>query len=263
MLEVIDKGEVTQQHPAPLLFVHGAWQAGWCWDINFIDFFAEQGFRAVALSMRGHGASTPAKPSRIWSISDYLSDVASVADKLPAAPVMVGHSMGGFLVQKYLEDRELPAAVLLGSAPPRGQLRSLLRPMARHPWRCTKFSLTGKPAHLYGSSPAGARELFFGDKADDDLANAFAARLQSDSDRAIFFDMVAGNLVRTNRVSTPVLVIGGEKDRIYNQSDVRRTANAYHTEPVFMPGMGHELMIEPGWAAVAERIKCWLGQQGL
>jgi alpha-beta hydrolase superfamily lysophospholipase len=44
---------------------------------------------------------------------------------------------------------------------------------------------------------------------------------------------------------------------------VRRTANAYHTEPVFMPGMGHELMIEPGWAAVAERIKCWLGQQGL
>jgi pimeloyl-ACP methyl ester carboxylesterase len=263
MLEVIDKGKPTQQHPAPILFVHGAWHAGWCWDMNFLDFFAAQGFRAVALSLRGHGASSPAKCSRLWSVSHYLSDVASVADSLASPPVLVGHSMGGFLVQKYLENRTPPAAVLMASAPPRGQMRSLLRIARRHPWRCTKFSVTAKPTHLYASSPAGARELFFGDESPDSLAAVVAARLQSDSDRAIFFDMVAGNLVRTRKVSTPVLVFGGEKDRIYSQSDVRRTAKAYHTEPVFMPGMGHELMIEPGWAGVAESIKSWLGQHGL
>lgn len=263
MLEVIDKGKVSPQHPAPLLFVHGAWQAGWCWDVNFLDFFAAQDFRAVALSMRGHGESAPAKPSRLWSISHYLSDVASVVDKLSAMPVLVGHSMGGFVVQKYLEGRELPAAVLMGSAPPRGQLRSLLRSMARRPWGCTRFSLTGNPTHLYGSSAAGARELFFGDTATEALAASFAARLQPDSDRAIFFDMVAGNLVRTHKVSTPVLVIGGEKDRIYNQSDVRRTAKAYQTQPVFMPGMGHQLMLEPHWATVADTIKIWLSRHGL
>lgn len=263
MLELIDKGEVTRQHPAPLLFVHGAWQAGWCWDVNFLDFFAEQGFRAVALSMRGHGESAPAKPSRFCSISHYLEDLACVVDKLPAVPVLVGHSMGGFVVQKYLEGRELPAAVLMGSTPPRGQLRSLLRSMARRPWGCTKFSLTGDPRHLYGSSSAAARELFFGDQASEAIAADFAGRLQRDSDRAIFFDMVAGKLVRTNKIRTPVLVIGGAKDRIYNQNDVRRTAEVYQTEPVFMPGMGHQLMIEPGWDAVANTIKVWLSRQGL
>ena len=35
MLEVIDRGFVTDSHPAPLLFVHGAWHAAWCWDDIF------------------------------------------------------------------------------------------------------------------------------------------------------------------------------------------------------------------------------------
>jgi hypothetical protein len=30
MLEVIDKGSVTDSHPTPLLFVHGASIAAWC-----------------------------------------------------------------------------------------------------------------------------------------------------------------------------------------------------------------------------------------
>ena len=57
MLEVIDKGSATESHPVPLLFVHGAGHAAWCWDEHFLDFFADKGFRAVAVSLRGHGAS--------------------------------------------------------------------------------------------------------------------------------------------------------------------------------------------------------------
>jgi pimeloyl-ACP methyl ester carboxylesterase len=47
MLEVIDKGSVSDVHPVPLLFVHGAWHAAWCWDEYFLDFFAENGYRWV------------------------------------------------------------------------------------------------------------------------------------------------------------------------------------------------------------------------
>ncbi|PRC62971.1 alpha/beta hydrolase, partial [Mycobacterium sp. ITM-2017-0098] len=36
MLEVIDKGSASAAHPAPLLFVHGAWHAAWCWDEHFL-----------------------------------------------------------------------------------------------------------------------------------------------------------------------------------------------------------------------------------
>ena len=40
-------------------------------------------------------------------------------------------------------------------------------------------------------------------------------------------------------------------------------ARAYHTEAEFFPYMGHNMMLEPGWQAVAERIDSWLGAQGL
>lgn len=83
MLEVIEKGSGSAEHPTPLLFVHGGWHAAWCWE-NFLDFFADAGYRAVALSLRGHGASPTSKPLHRVSIADYLDDVAAVADELGA-----------------------------------------------------------------------------------------------------------------------------------------------------------------------------------
>ena len=38
IVEVIDKGSSSESHPAPLLFVHGAWHAAWCWDEHFLEF---------------------------------------------------------------------------------------------------------------------------------------------------------------------------------------------------------------------------------
>ena len=42
------------------------------------------GYRAIALSLRGHGGSPTAKPLSKCSIADYVEDVHSVADGLPA-----------------------------------------------------------------------------------------------------------------------------------------------------------------------------------
>ena len=99
MLEVIDKGRCSESHPAPLLFVHGAWHAAWCWDENFLGFFADEGYGAVAVSLRNHG-NNDKNNLRNLSVADLVSDVASVANDLPAEPVVIGHSMGGFVVQK-------------------------------------------------------------------------------------------------------------------------------------------------------------------
>ena len=115
MLEVIDKGSTTKAHPVPLLFVHGACHAAWCWDEHFLDFFADQGYRALALNLRGHGASATSKPLNKCTIADYVEDLTSVVGKLPTLPVLIGHSMGGFILQKFLESSEMPAAVLMSS----------------------------------------------------------------------------------------------------------------------------------------------------
>ena len=56
-LEILDKGRCTEAHPISLLFVHGALHAAGRWDEHFLDFFADKGYRALPLSLRGHGRS--------------------------------------------------------------------------------------------------------------------------------------------------------------------------------------------------------------
>jgi pimeloyl-ACP methyl ester carboxylesterase len=160
MLEVIDKGSSSESHPAPLLFVHGAWHAAWCWDEHFLDYFAEKGYRALAVSLRGHGGSPAQKRMQTCSVADFVNDVDSVANSLPTRPVVIGHSMGGFVVQKYLETHDAPAGVLVASMPTRGARGFMLRGMKRQPWHAIRAAVTTRSLHGY-KSPNLAREYFY------------------------------------------------------------------------------------------------------
>ena len=261
MLEVIDKGSVSESHPAPLFFVHGAWHAAWCWDEHFLSFFADRGYRAIAVSLRGHGGSPTQKPLRACSIADFVEDVSSVADNLPARPVMIGHSLGGLIVQKYLESHDAPAGILMGSVPPRGSLGSAVRWIKRHPWHFTKITITGKSLP-YVSTPELARERFFSAQTPAPQVLDYAARLQEASARA-GFECLLFNLPRPARVITALLVLGAANDGATSREEVLATARAYRTQAEFFPNMGHNMMLEPRWATVAERIHTWLGTRGL
>jgi pimeloyl-ACP methyl ester carboxylesterase len=260
MLEVIDKGAVGPSHPAPLLFIHGAWHAAWCWDEHFLGFFADRGYRAVALSFRGHGDSPTDKRLRDCSFADYLDDIASVARRLPSPPVLIGHSMGGALVQKYLEVNDAPAAVLMASSPPQGYLRSGLRWLRRHPWHFTKLSITGRSLP-YVSTPELARKRFFSPNTPEELVVRYSSRLQEESARSGRDGLLT--LPKPTKVRAPVLVLGAHHDGSVTPEEVRATARAYCTEPVFFGDMGHNMMLEPGWPAVAQRIDDWLVARGL
>lgn len=260
MLEVIDKGSVTDAHSIPLLFVHGAWHAAWCWDEHFLNYFADKGYRALALSLRGHGLSPAPGRLRDCSFDDYVSDVTAVADDLPVRPVVIGHSMSGVIVQRYLESRDAPAGVLMASMPPQGFLRSGLRWMRRHPWHFTRLSVTGRSLP-YVSTPELARERFFSPHTPESLVREYAARLQEESARSGLDGMV--KLPRPHRVTAPMLVLGAADDGAVTPQEVCATARAYGAEAQFFPGMGHDMMLEPGWAAVAERIDQWLVARGL
>lgn len=260
MLEVIDRGQATQTHPAPLLFVHGAWHAAWCWDENFLGYFAQQGYRALAVSLRGHGASRTHQRLKDCSFDEYLDDVLAVADSLPTPPVVIGHSMGGVVVQKYLEQRSAPAGILMASMPPQGFLKSGLRWIRRHPWHFTKLTVTGRSLP-YVSTPELARERFFSPQTPEEIVLGCAGRLQEESPRIGIDGMLKPP--RPDRVSTDLLILGAADDGAVTAEEVLATARAYGARAEFFDGMGHNMMLEPGWQAVAERIDGWLVSRGL
>ena len=258
-LEVIDKGATSRTHPVPLLFVHGACHAAWCWDEGFLDYFADRGFRSAAMSLRGHGASSTDKPLRRCSMADFVDDVDTVAASLEKPPVVVGHSMGGFIVQRYLEKQRSPAGVLLASIPPRGIGATSLRFMRRHPLVGMRSNISRRPEIAF--QQPRTREGLFSAGTPQNIVDACADRVQTESPRALWTDATF-RLPKPSRVAAPVLVLGGEHDGCFTPAEVHATARAYRTEADLFP-MGHNMMLEPGWPDVAARIESWLGERGL
>lgn len=114
-LEILSKHPGESPHPTPLLFIHGMLHGAWCWNVHFLEYFAQHGFDAYAVNLRGHGDSEGRGTLRWTRIADYVDDVANAARQLPGPPVLIGHSMGGFVIQKYLEDCDAPGGVRLSS----------------------------------------------------------------------------------------------------------------------------------------------------
>ncbi|OBJ53074.1 alpha/beta hydrolase [Mycobacterium sp. 1423905.2] len=258
MLEVIERGSTSAAHPTPLLFVHGGWHGAWCWE-HFLDYFADAGYRAVAVSLRGHGNSPCARSLHLCSVADYIEDIAETADRLGTKPVLIAHSLGGFVVQRFLESRSVPAAVLLASIPPQGVFGLATRVWRRQPWITVRSYTTGNLAGFINTPPLARQNLFCAQTPEAVVA-ACAARVQPEGLRAAMIDAMFRR-VRTKRVSTPMLVLGAADDGLVSRAEVQATAHAYGTEAEFFPNMGHNMMMEPGWPDVAERIHAWLGQR--
>lgn len=259
--------ETIREEPAfgarfvPLLFVHGMAHAAWCWTENFLPYFARHGYVSCALSLRGHGGSEGRTRLRWTSLADYVSDVTQVIAHMETHPVLVGHSMGGMIVQKYLESKAAPAAVLLASAPPQGVFRATLRVAIRHPWMFAKANMAASMLPLL-STPQLAREALFSDDMPEEQVGSYFSRLQEESYRA-YLDMMGLSLPKPRRVRTPVLVLGAADDRLISLRDVEATARAYRTRAEMFPEMAHDMMLEAGWQAVADRILSWLKGQGM
>jgi len=234
-----------------VILVHGAWHGPWCWD-DVAQRLAEHGHDVHALALRGHDGPT----GRIWHrVRDYVDDLRAVVSDRGMPAVLVGHSLGGLVVQKYLERHAAAGAVLMASVPTGGTLRAVYRIARRHPWRLLKANLSFSMRPLVDTR-ALTREWFFTPDTPVHVVERCLARLQDESYLA-FLDTVV-RPPRPARVRTPILVLGAELDAFFTVAEMRRTAEAYRTEAEILPGMGHDMMLEAGWPSVADRISAWI-----
>ena len=253
-LNVISRGP---SDGPPLLLIHGAWHGAWCWEGNYLDFFAEAGFATHALDLRGHGQSPAVRPMRWNRIRHYVDDAARVIATLPSPPVVVGHSMGGFVTQ-HLMRRGVPmrGAGLLCALPNSGALPVALKTLRRTPR--TFFRILSH-ASLWPmvEDPAHAGHLFLDREADADEIAAFHARL-SDESFMSFLDMTALALPRLPRKAPPVCVVGGELDQIFPPVSQRELAHRFRTTATIIANGPHDLMLSRRWRASAQAFLDWL-----
>jgi pimeloyl-ACP methyl ester carboxylesterase len=258
-LEMISKYPAGEQRPTPLLFIHGTLHTAACWDVHFLDYFAQHGYAAHALNLRGHGNSEGRERLRWTRIADFVEDVANTVQQLPSPPILIGHSMGGFIIQKYLEDHNAPAAVLLSSAAPAGLLPTAIRTARRQPWVFAKVNLTMSLLPMI-ATPHLVGEAFFSSDLPEEQLVQYWKQTQDDSFRA-FLDMVLLDLPKPEKVKTPLLVLGAARDNMIAPPEIEATARAYNTHAEIIPDVPHNSMLDPHWQSVAERILVWLNEQ--
>ena len=256
-LEVLTRQPAQERRPTPLLFVHSAYSSARQWEAFFLPFFAGHGWAAHAVSLRGHGASGGRETVRSARLRDYVADVVRVIETLPAPPVLIGHSMGGMIVQKVLVERAVPGAVLMCSVPPHGLLVSTLSAMFGNPlmfWQMSALQQLGPEA----ATLDGARRALFLKDTPDDWIRRVLPSAEQESD-AVMLDMTFRDLPPSRgRCDVPMLVLGAGRDACITRTAVTETAHAFGVTADIFEDLPHALMMVPEWERPARRILEWL-----
>jgi len=260
-LELLNESAMGNPKTTPILFIHGKWHGAWCWQDHFMPYFSQNGYDVYAVSLRGHGNSEGRENLRWYSIADYAEDIHWAVEQLDKPPIIVAHSMGGFITQKYLETHQVPAAALLTPVPYYGLWGATWNLLLRHPWMVIKALGTMR---LYSvvETPKLAHEGLFSEDFPNDLLTKYHQQMQDESFRA-YLDELGLNLVHTAHVKTPILVVGAENDTVIPLSSIHKTACAYQCDPIMLPNMAHDVMLESNWQVPADHILTWLHDKGV
>jgi len=251
-------------HPAarpggqpPLLFVHGGYSNAACWNVRFIPYFQAQGYDCYAVDLSGHGASPGRERLDEFGIDDYVADLSSAVARMPEAPVLIAHSMGCLVCQRFLEQGTARAVAFLAPVPPTGTAGT-----------ASRFALTMPDffAELPNAVNGTASEktmrtmasVYFSPAMPPEDTLQYLPLLQPESDRAVTEMVMAPLRLARRRARIPALVMGGSDDRVFPASMLYFTAASWQGKTVVIPGAGHMLMLDPQWPEAAGKLLHWL-----
>ena len=141
---------------------------------------------AFGVSPSPCAVTAAARGARSWTRSefaDYIADVAAASAGLDPPPVVVGHSMGGLVAQRFVQRHPVSGLILLASASFGGLSGALMSMALSHP--ALLLALTRVQSRgVEPSDYAAIRRGLFSENFPVDRAMRYAALFQRKSMRA-------------------------------------------------------------------------------
>ena len=205
-------GYVAAGDPAlpALVFLHGIGGAARAWR-GQLDAFSDR-YRAIAWDMPGYGGSAPLPTVSISTLADALRDFLQQVGAIK--PILVGHSIGGMIVQQLLvKNPHIAGAVVLAQTSPafgkpdgdwqKAFIEARLGPL-------------GRGETLVSLAPSLVKELV-GDDPDFsgmELARDCMACVPEATYRATMLALMGFDLRSAlGSIAVPTLVLSGSKDK--------------------------------------------------
>lgn len=249
-----------------ILFVTGAFVTNNCWD-EWQTFFRQRGYtthapawpfkNAPAQVLRNRHPEASIGQVRLQHLVDHYSEEIK---KLPEKPVLIGHSMGGLIVQLLLQQGLGTAGVAIHAVPPQGVMT----------FRFSFFRSTFKPLGFFTKSTTPHLMSF------SEWQYAITNGMSFERQKQSFYDfatpesklILRDTLTRAAKVDfskphPPLLFIAGSTDHIMpaslNYSNYKKYKHPDSLrEYKLFEGRNHFVLGLPTWKEEATYIAEWL-----
>jgi pimeloyl-ACP methyl ester carboxylesterase len=238
-----------------------------CWE-QWLPLFQAKGFRCLAPDWPGRDQpidilrkNYPDPQLGKLTLSNVVEYWVSLIAKLDEKPILVGHSMGGLIVQLLLQRDLAAAGVAISSAPPMGVFTTKWSFLKSNWPHITPFAAQGQPIQMTFER---FQYTFVNTLALTEQRAAFEKYVVPESRR------VPGESLFTRidfkKSHAPLLLIAGSADNIIPASLNRANYAAYaasasSTEFKEFEGRTHFILGQPGWEEVADFIAGWLNEK--
>jgi pimeloyl-ACP methyl ester carboxylesterase len=257
--------------PRKVLFIHATFLTPKSWD-NFSSFFKAKGYDVTAPPWPGKEESVeeqnknPSPLLETLGIGEIVEHYENIIRNEKEQPILIGHSVGGLIVQILLDRGWGSAGVAIASIPPEGVFssypstaRSVLKPFLT-PWGWRKIVRWPFSEFQYGFVHTLS--------ADEQLA-VYREQIVPESGRIFwqlafkaFDNQAAVNF--NNKARAPLLLIAGSEDRIVPpravRTNFRKYADGARTDFQEFAARTHWIIGQPGWEEVAAYTEAWVAQ---
>jgi pimeloyl-ACP methyl ester carboxylesterase len=233
----------------PVLLAHGFGQTRQSWSQTQARL-ARAGHDSLSWDMRGHGDSGRNPAELRYDAGQFLADVIVAAEQMPAAPVLVGASMGGLTGLMAQAQQRLFSALVLVDVTPRWEPAGVQRIqafMTAHPQGFDSYEHAAEAISTYlphrreRKTPAQLSALLRNDPE--------SGQLRWHWDPRMLGEFVAGSEHLQDMISEaaasidiPMLLIsGGRSDLVSAQTVAHFLELAPHARHVQLPQATHML----------------------
>jgi 3-oxoadipate enol-lactonase len=193
----------------PLVFLHGIGGAARAWR-GQLDAFSDR-YRTIAWDMPGYGSSAPLSTVSIAALAEALRDFLQQTGA--TKPILVGHSIGGMIVQQLLaKNPDIARAVVLAQTSP-----AFGKPDGdwQKSFIAARLGPLDRGETMVSLAPSLVRELVGNDPdaSGMDVARDCMAGVPETTYRATMLALMGFDLRSAlTTIAVPTLVLSGSKD---------------------------------------------------
>jgi pimeloyl-ACP methyl ester carboxylesterase len=246
-----------------IVFIHGMFMNHLCWE-KWIPYYESKGYQCIVPAWPGRNKSVeelraahPDPELAKLKLGDVVEHYAGLIKALAEKPALIGHSMGGLVVQLLLQRDIAAAGAAIDPAPPAGVFTT--------EWSFVKSNF---PA----INPFKLKEPVM--MSFEHFQYAFVNTLPLNEQRAAYdryvvpesrgvptSSLTSAGKVDFARPRRPLLITAGEQDHIIpaslNKANFQKYSGPSVTDFKEFAGRDHFLIGSRGWEEIADHILAW------